>query len=88
MATLQAPVFDRNILQLSGYRVTVLFHDRRLTNSPIISSEVTSIAMSNYFAGHPQYFMTYNIFVQALYGMNIANRSNEVTASKSPQLNQ
>ena len=43
-----------------------------------------SIVMSDYFAGHPQYFMTYSIFVQALYGeeLNAANSSNLVTASK------
>ena len=45
---------------------------------------MTSIVMSDYFAGHPQYFMTYSIFVQALYGeeLNAANSSNLVTASK------
>ena len=45
---------------------------------------MTSIVMSDYFAGHPQYFMTYNIFVQALYGeeLNAGNSSNMVTASK------
>ena len=74
-----------NILQLNGYRFTVSFNDRRLTNSPMIPPEITSIVMSDYFTGHPQYFMTYNIYVQALYGeeLNVANRSNLVTASKS-----
>lgn len=81
---MQAPVFDQNIVQLNGYRVTVSFHDRRLTNNPTISQDTTSILMSDYFAGHPQYFMTYNIYVQALYGeeLNVANTSNLVTASK------
>ena len=81
---LQAPQFDRNILQLNGYRVTVLFNARRLTNSPMLTSEMTSIVMSDYFTGHPQYFMTYSIFVQVLYGeeLNAANSSNLVTASK------
>ena len=60
------------------------FNDRRLINNPTIPPEITSIVMSDYFAGHPQYFMTYNILVQALYGeeLNIANSSNPVTASK------
>ena len=82
---LQAPVFDRNIIQLNGYRVTVSFTDRRLTNNPMIPPGITSIVMSDYFAGHPQYFMTYSIYVQALYGeeLNVANRSNLVTASMS-----
>ena len=81
---LQAPVFDRNILQLSGYQVTVSFNDRISTNSPMIPPQITSIVMSDYFAGHPQYFMSYNISVQALYGeeLNVANRSNLVTASE------
>ena len=54
-------------------------------NTPMIPPEITSIVMSDYFTGHPQYFMTYNIYVQALYGeeLNVANRSNLVTASKS-----
>ena len=51
----------------------------------MIPPEITSIVMSNYFAGHPQYYMTYSIYVQALYGeeMNVANRSNLVTAGMS-----
>ena len=78
------PEFDSNILQLNGYHVTVSFNARRLTNFPVITAEMTSIVMSDYFAGHPQYFMTYNIFVQALYGeeLNAGNSSSMVTASK------
>ena len=74
-----------NILQLNGYRVTVSFNDRRLMNTPMIPPEITSIVMSDYFTGHPQYFMIYNIYVQALYGegLNVANRSNLAIASKS-----
>lgn len=82
---LQAPVFDRNIVQLSGYRVTVLFDDRRLTNRPMIPPGITSIVMSDYFTGHPQYYMLYSMYVQALYGeeLNVANKSNLVTAGTS-----
>ena len=48
----------------------------------MIPPGITSIVMSDYFAGHPQYYMTYSIYVQALYGeeLNVANRSNLVTA--------
>ena len=50
----------------------------------MIQPQITSIVMSDYFAGHPQYFMSYNISVQALYGeeLDVANRSNLVTASE------
>ena len=62
----------------------MLFNDRQLTNNPTITPETTSIVMSEYFAGHPQYFMTYNMYVQALYGREpyVANGSSLVTASK------
>jgi len=51
----------------------------------MIPAEITSILMSDYFTGHPQYYLTYNISVQALYGeeLNAANSSNVITASKS-----
>ena len=62
----------------------VRFHDRVLTNSPNISADVTSIDMSHYFPSHPQYYLTYNITVQALHGdeMVVANVSKHVIASK------
>jgi len=50
----------------------------------MIPAEVTSILMSDYFTGHPQYYLTYNISVQALYGeeLNPSNSSNVITASE------
>jgi len=50
----------------------------------MIPAEITSILMSDYFTGHPQYYLTYSIFVQALYGeeLNPSNSSNIITASE------
>ena len=61
-----------------------MFHDRIITNIPMIMADVASVDMSHYFPGHPQYYLTYNITIQALYGreMIAANISGHIVTSK------
>jgi len=60
----------------------VRFHDRVLTS--IIPADVTSIDMSQYYPSHPQYYLIYNITIQALHGddMVAGNSSEPVIASE------
>jgi len=76
------------VLPINGYRLAVAFHDRILISNPVITADVTSVDMSQYFPGHPQYYLNYFIAVQSLYGEEMipANYSLPIMTSKLIEL--
>ena len=82
--SLQPAIFNNEASLLTGYRVTLRYDTKQLTNSPFITANTTAINMSQYFSGHPQFYLIYNITVQALYtdGMVAANKSEYITISE------